>query len=222
MPDSGAACRQRGGAERLARRPEEEEGKGRGGAAALGWPRDAAAATSLLGACQPGNLIRSRKLSACLSRRRRAPASAVCPGAGGNFWHFSGGDLGLPRAGGRRQRSPGGAGCRRPAREENFPRGARGGERAPGARCAPSEVGGAWRPDVRRGRPAARRDEAEPAVHGVRQRGLLRGDLLSLPDAGPGPLRPPEEPAAGGHLPQGPAFNIARKNRPFRTLVGRK
>lgn len=74
----------------------------------------------------------------------------------------------------------------------------------------------------RLGRAGGRGDEAEPAVHGVRQRSVLCGDLLPLPDAGPRPLRPPEEPAAGGHLPQGSAFDIARKNRPFRTPLGRK
>lgn len=44
----------------------------------------------------------------------------------------------------------------------------------------------------------SRKNEVKPPVHRVRQRDLLCGDLLALPDAGPGSLRLPQEPAPRG------------------------
>lgn len=46
-------------------------------------------------------------------------------------------------------------------------------------------------------------NEVKPPVHRVRQRDLLRGNLLALPDAGPGSLRLPQEPAPRGLLSPG-------------------
>lgn len=61
----------------------------------------------------------------------------------------------------------------------------------------------------------SRKNEVKPSVHCVRQRDLLCGDLLALPDAGPGSLRLSQEPAPRGLLSPGPTLNVARKNRPF-------
>lgn len=46
-------------------------------------------------------------------------------------------------------------------------------------------------------------NEVKSPVHRVRQRDLLRGDLFALPDAGPGSLRLPQEPAPRGLLSPG-------------------
>lgn len=123
--------------------------------------------------CSP-NLIRCRKLPARLRPRRGAPGGAPCRARGATSRTSPESARGCPAGGAPLPR------CRRrPARGQNFP---------PAAPC---------------GAAGALRDEAEPAVHGVGQRGVLRGDLLPLSDAGPGPLRPPQEPPSGGHLPQG-------------------
>lgn len=57
----------------------------------------------------------------------------------------------------------------------------------------------------------SRENEVKPPVHRVRQRDLLCGDLLALPDAGPGPLRLPEEPAARGFLSPGERWEWGRE-----------
>lgn len=84
----------------------------------------------------------------------------------------------------------------------------------PGVRAPPAPSG-----DRARAPGLSRKHEVEPAVHRFRQRYLLRGDLLALPDAGPGSLGLPQEPAPRGLLPAGSAFNVARKNRPFGTFA---
>lgn len=49
----------------------------------------------------------------------------------------------------------------------------------------------------------SRKNEVEPPVHRVWQRNLLCGHLFALPDAGPGSLRLPQEPAPRGLLSPG-------------------
>lgn len=68
----------------------------------------------------------------------------------------------------------------------------------PGVRAPPAPSG-----DRARAPGLSRKHEVEPAVHRFRQRYLLRGDLLALPDAGPGSLGLPQEPAPRGLLPAG-------------------
>lgn len=135
MPDSGAAYRQREGAERSGWRDGRRRRKGRHrvGSAALPPPLPRWALVCPGTRSAPGNSRLASRRGGRVSAELSTPAQC-----GGNFSHFSGEDLGLPHAAGGGTWGP-----RYPPRRENFPLRARGGERGPGAPARREERSGA-------------------------------------------------------------------------------
>lgn len=78
-----------------------------------------------------------------------------------------------------------------------------GSREPPAAACRSPQPSSAFGEDGVLASSLSRKNEVKPPVHRVRQRDLLCGDLLALPDARPGSLRLPQEPAPRGFLSSG-------------------
>lgn len=147
------------------------------------------------------------------------PALRTLPGAGAELEiKFAGAPSGLqagpalggtpdPREGGGHGRRPGACGgaggkvrsavgirTRSQKRREQEP----GSWEPPAAACRSPQSASFFSEDSVLAPSLSRKNEVKPPVHRVRQRDLLCGDLLALPDAGPGSLRLPQEPAPRG------------------------